>query len=300
MFALVSRLVSARETAAVLVLIQRRDLPWNKVAGMVDEKGSALALLDELDSRETQALFDEREPVDLGALGDQLEAWRAEGIQVITELDADYPENLRLVHDRPAALFVRGRLEPRDERSVAVVGTRKASDRGLEQAAAIARGLVDAGYVVVSGLAAGIDTRAHVAALDAGGRTVAVIGTGLRESFPKANAELQQRLGEESAVISQFWPDQGGRPWTFPMRNAVMSGLARATVVVEAGQTSGARMQARLAFEHGRPVFLLRSLMGHEWARFYAERGQTYVVETADEVVERLELLYADDLTLTP
>lgn len=107
--------------------------------------------------------------------------------------------------------------------------------------------LVDARYVVVSGLAAGIDTASHLATLEAGGRTVAVIGTGLRHAFPQQNAELQRRLGAESAVLSQFERNQEARKWTFPMRNVVMSGIARATVVVEVTYTSVARMQARLA-----------------------------------------------------
>ena len=129
---------------------------------------------------------------------------------------------------------------------------------------------------------------------------MAVIGTGLRETFPKANAPLQERLGREHLVLSQFLPDQGARPRTFPQRNAVMSGFARATVVVEASHTSGARMQARLALEHGRPVFLLRSLLSHQWARGYAERPGVYVVETGHDVVSHLERLYSQELSLVP
>jgi DNA processing protein len=99
-------------------------------------------------------------------------------------------------------------------------------------------------------------------------------------------------------VLSQFWPGQDPRKWTFPQRNAVMSGFARATVVVEASKTSGARMQARLAREHGRPVFLLSSLLEHDWARDYRDRSGVYVVDEGAEVVDRLERLYADELTL--
>ncbi len=237
-----------------------------------------------------------------GAITDamaDLRAWLGEGIDVVTVLDEDYPLNLRTVHDKPLMLTVRGQVELCDERSIAVVGTRSATDLGLRKAAEIAGNLVDAGYVVVSGLAAGIDSAAHRAALDAGGRTIAVIGTGLHQAFPKENAELQARLGRDHAVISQFWPDQGPRKHTFPMRNAVMSGISRATVVVEASYTSGARMQARLALEHGRPVVLLRSLVGeHEWAQQYAERPGVYVVDGVAEVVDRLDGLYAPKLSL--
>jgi DNA processing protein len=280
----------------------RRDLPWNRVAGEVEEAGSALALLARLEDAEPAQLFAAGVAPRGRSLDDMqtlVESWEAEGIQVVSVIDESYPLNLRTVHDRPPILFVRGQLEERDERSVAVVGTRGASEHGLALATAVATGLVDAGYVVVSGLAAGIDTAAHRATREAGGRTIAVIGTGHHHAFPKGSAELQQQLCEESAVLSQFWPDQDARRWTFPQRNAVMSGFARATVVIEASHTSGAKMQARLALEHGRPVFLLRSLLKHAWARDYQERAGTYVVDHAAEIVEHLERLYSDELNLS-
>jgi DNA processing protein len=287
------------------LMAQRRDLtsrglPWYRVAGEIEDAGSALALLKALDDSANDRLFvvDEAK-VTLDQLENQVLAWELEGIKLITVLDPEYPANLRMVHDRPPVLFVRGELSDQDARSVAVVGTRRASERGLDLARAVARDLIEADYVVVSGLAAGIDTAGHTAALEAGGRTVAVIGTGLRESFPKQNAALQARIAQEAAVISQFWPGQGARKWTFPERNAVMSGFARATVVVEASRTSGARMQARLALEHGRPVFLLRSLVDeHEWAQTYGGYPGVYVVATGAEVIEHLDRLYAKRPTL--
>lgn len=217
------------------------------------------------------------------------------GHAVLTVLDDDYPPNLRSIHDRPPLLFVRGRIDEGDERSIAVVGTRRASAVGLGTARDISSGLSSAGYAIVSGLAEGIDTAAHQATLDAGGRTVAVLGTGLRRSYPKSNAALQRRLGEETAVISQFWPDSPPTKKTFPMRNVVMSGFALATVVIEASGTSGARMQARFALGHGRPVFLHRELLAHGWAREYAGRPRTFVIESAGEIVERVERLTAFD-----
>lgn len=292
-------LVNTRERAAVLALATRRVVPWNRLAGIIEEAGSALTVLDELDSAAPSRLF----PVDdetftLDQLEAQIHAWETEGFHVVTVLDEAYPVNLRMVHDRPAMLFVQGALEDRDSRSVAVVGTRQATPTGLEAAREIARQLVHDGYVVVSGLAAGIDSAAHVAALEAGGRTIAVIGTGLRDSFPKANAGLQAQIAREAAVLSQFWPGQGPRKWTFPARNAVMSGFARTTVVVEASGRSGARMQARLALEHGRPVFLLRSLMEHDWARAYRDYDGVYVVHDGHEIRGHLERLYSDELVL--
>lgn len=291
--------MTSPETIATLALMERRDLPWNRLAGAIEEEGSAVRLLQQFESKGQATLFEGPGEMDNARLGTQIAQWVSSGITIVTVLDQNYPANLRTVHDRPPVLFARGTMAARDERSIAVVGTRQASQRGLAEAAAIATDLVDAGYVVVSGLAAGIDTASHNAALRAGGRTVAVIGTGLDVAFPKSNAALQERLAREHLVLSQFLPDLGPRRWTFPQRNAVMSGFARATVVVEASHTSGARMQARLALEHGRPVFLHSALLSHPWARNYADRPGVYVISSGQEVVSHVERLYTEEFTLT-
>ncbi len=262
-----------------------------------------MRLLQELDEPADRLFSVEGSRYTLDQMEDYIIGLERENIDVITVLDMDaYPANLRMVFDRPAALFVRGNLDPSDERSVAVVGTRKPSDRGLEQARTVVDALLEAHYVIVSGLAEGIDSAAHRRALDADARTVAVIGTGQRHAFPAKHAELQAAIGQRAAVISHFWPSQGPRRWTFPLRNAVMSGFARATVVVEASQTSGARTQARLAREHGRPVFLLNSLLEHPWARQAATYPNVYVVERGAQITDHLERLYdtQQQLTLVP
>ena len=285
----------------MIALLRLKAVRWHELAEMVAEEASAMAILERVEAKGDATLFDDPTAapgVDLEAIAAEVHAWQNEGMQLVTVLDDEYPPNLRSVHDRPPLLFVRGTLSVDDEQSVAVVGTRQASPDGLRRAGTVARGLCQAGYVVVSGLAAGIDTAAHRGALDAGGRTVAVIGTGLRRAYPSENEPLQRTLAEEHAVVSQFWPDQPPGRHTFPMRNAVMSGFALATVVVEASYTSGARMQARLALEHGRPVFLLRSLLEHQWARTYRDRPGTHVVDSVDEIVETLEWRYATDVEL--
>jgi DNA processing protein len=208
-----------------------------------------------------------------------------------TVLDPDYPDNLRAVHDRPPFVFVSGALTPSDRRAIAVVGARVASPHGVWAARAIAEHLVDQSYTVVSGLAAGIDNAAHTAALARGGRTVAVIGTGLRRYYPPQHEELQRRIAAQCAVISQFWPDAPPSRRSFPMRNAVMSGISLATVVVEASLTSGSRIQARLALEHGRPVFLLESLLEHDWARAFAAKPGARVIRSPDEITTFVERL---------
>jgi len=189
-------------------------------------------------------------------------------------------------------VFVSGHLTSSDVNSVAVVGARQASATGRRRASAIAQHLVDRNFTVVSGLAAGIDTAAHTSALSRDGRTVAVIGTGLARAYPPENHALQRDIAARCAVISQFWPDAPPSKRSFPMRNAVMSGLALATVVVEASHTSGARMQARLALGQGRPVFLLRDLVERQpWAQQTAQRPGTHVVDDPQEITAALERL---------
>lgn len=219
----------------------------------------------------------------------------AVGARLITVLDEDYPTNLRLVHNLPPFLFYRGSLHRDDARGVAVVGTREASVDGLRRARQMARGLVGAGVTVLSGLACGIDTAAHAEALDEGGRTIAVLGTGILRTYPPENEALAERIVESGAVVSQFWPAQGPAKYTFPRRNVVTSGMSQGTVVVEATSTSGAKMQARLALEHGKQVFLIEDLVTHQpWARGYLERGAVKVSSVAEVLqlladVDRLE-----------
>jgi len=278
------------ESAALVALLRNGRRPWRLYANLVEEAGSAIAVL-ERECGEQASLFGDPMREQIARAAAEIEAWSAEGMRLLTVLDPGYPENLHGVHDRPPLVFAAGRLEPGDARSVAVVGARMASARGLGAARSIAEQLVARGFTVVSGLAAGIDTAAHTSALARGGRTVGVIGTGLRRSYPPENAVLQGRIAAEGAVISQFWPDAPPSRRSFPMRNAVMSGLALATVVVEASHTSGSRMQARLALAHGRPVFLVATLLEHEWAREFSRRPGTHVVARAEEITAIVERL---------
>ena len=286
----------------MVALLRGGRRPWVEYAEMVEEQGSAVAVLEreqttEADGQTTLIPEDPdpdpatREEHIAQAIAD-LERWDAQGMRLLTILDPDYPPNLRAVHDRPPIVFVAGHITPQDAHSVAVVGARKATEHGTNQARRIAEHLVQAGYTVISGLAAGIDTAAHAAALSANGRTLAVIGTGLARVYPSQNQGLQCRIAQECAVVSQFWPDAPPTRRSFPMRNATMSGIALATVVVEASDTSGARTQARLALAHGRPVFLLDTLVERQpWARDYATRPGTHVVRKPAEITTALERL---------
>ena len=286
-----------RETAALIALLQRGRRAPAEYAELVEAGRSPLALLsDEVsqDGAQISLLSEDPEPVLTAAEAD-LAAWTRSCMTLLTVLDEGYPVNLRAVHDRPPLLFVAGRLRPDDAKSVAVVGSRRASAEGARAAAGLASELAAGGFTIFSGLAAGIDAAAHEAVLAAGGRTVAVIGTGLRHCYPPENAALQREIAERGAVISQLWPDTPPARTTFPERNALMSGLTRGTVIVEASVRSGARVQARRALAHGRPVFVLKRVLGQAWADELAARPGVHVVEEARQIIATVERLGTTD-----
>jgi DNA processing protein len=285
-----------RERAALVALLRRPEVSWSGAALDVQETGSAAAVLDRAVAQAEGLLAGEGTcDALIDRAADEIAAWQGSGITVRAFFDDDYPERLREVREMPPVLFARGALLP-DDRAIAVVGSRDASSDGLRIARAAATTLARRGVTVVSGLAKGIDTAAHRAALDAGGRTVAVIGTGICRHYPAENRQLQDHIADVGLVISQFWPDSAPTRQSFPMRNAVMSGYAAATVVVEAGARSGARIQARLALQHGRPVVLTSQVMRHEWARAFAEKPGVYVARGTVELTEAVD----DILRRTP
>lgn len=203
----------------------------------------------------------------------------------------DYPPRLRDAKYPVELLYYRGAWELTEAKSIAVVGTRNPTEEGIARADRLARELVSRDYTVVSGLASGIDTAAHRGALAAGGRTIAVIGTPLGEVYPKDNAELQERIASEFVVISQVpvlryerqKPPQNRL--FFPERNVTMSALTEATIIVEAGETSGTLVQARAALHQGRKLFILDSCFQRPdltWPARFAEQGAIRVRKPDD------------------
>lgn len=287
------------ERAALVALLRTRpnDMKWSRIVEEVDARSSALAVWNEQNPADLFDLGDEQ--ADLVRSRADIAGWHDLGF--LTFLDDDYPSQLREIHDLPPVLFHRGRLL-QDEIAVSVVGSRRASRQGLDAARSIATGLVDRGITVVGGLAAGIDSAAHIAAMEAGGRTVAVIGTGIRKYYPPENRDLQGRIATEGLVLSQFWPDAPATKQSFPIRNTVMSGYGRATIIVEAGEHSGARIQARRAVSHARPVILTDTVVRvNKWARDLMDRPGVYVAMSTAEVmahVERVTARPADMLSL--
>lgn len=281
------------ERAALVALLRTRpnDMKWPQIMAEVDARSSALDLWYGLFP--PNLLDDGTETPELAEAGRDIATWQTAGLGFLTFLDDDYPAQLRAIHDLPPVLFHRGTLVP-DDVGMSVVGSRNASPRGLDIARAIAAGLVDRGITVVSGLAKGIDTAAHTAALEAGGRAVAVIGTGINRYYPAESRALQDRVATEGLVLSQFWPDAPPTKHSFPMRNTVMSGYGRATIVVEAGEHSGARIQAKRAVAHGRPVILTDLVVqANTWAQELRGRPGVHVAASTAEAMATVESITA-------
>ena len=185
----------------------------------------------------------------------ELELIHEYGCQVMTLYDAAYPQCLKEIDTPPLVLYIRGELTPEDSLSISIVGSRDAKDYGRKVSYQLSYQLAQHGLTVVSGLAKGIDTSAHRGALEAGGRTIAVMGSGLSFIYPAANSDLAEKITESGALISEFPMDVKPKPRNFPRRNRIISGLTLGTVVVEASNRSGALITARLAGEQGREVF---------------------------------------------
>jgi DNA processing protein len=227
----------------------------------------------------------------------EYERVRAAGVTTLTWDDADYPTALRTIDASPPVLYVRGRLTSQDEWAVALVGTRHASTYGREVAQVLASELARHGVTVVSGLALGVDTVAHRAAVEAGGRTLAVLGSGLDQLYPPQNRGLSQAIAQQGAVISDYplgtHPDANN----FPPRNRIISGLSRGVVVIEAGERSGALITARFAAEQGRDVFAVPGSILHPGSagcNNLIQQGATPLL-SVDDVLEQLNMVHLQE-----
>lgn len=209
--------------------------------------------------------------------------------------DLEYPSTLRDARNPIEILYYQGNLDLLSSEAVAVVGSRKPTDEGRRRARKIARLLVENGFTVMSGLATGIDAEAHQAAIEAEGRTIAVIGTSLNQAYPKENSELQKQIAEAFLLVTQvpFYQyslqDYRRNRGFFPERNKTMSALSQATVIVEASETSGTLIQARAALQQGRKLFILKSCFdrGLEWPERFLKKG-AIKVEDGSEILQHL------------
>ena len=199
--------------------------------------------------------------------------------------DSEYPEHLKLIKDPPRILFVRGNVRALSRKGIAIVGSRKASEDGKKRARKAARLVGELGMNINSGLALGIDTASHLGALQGGFHTTAVIGTPIDKCYPKENGKLQEIIAEEGTLVSQFSPMHAMNRFNFPTRNITMSGLSLATVIVEAGETSGALIQAKHCLSQKRCLFIMKNQTekGHlKWPSKYIEKGGQILNEIDD------------------
>lgn len=243
-----------------------------------------------LDTEQQQALDghgSSREPGVLRLARDWLSA---PGHHLVGWHSPDYPALLRRIPSPPLALCVAGNPALLWHPAVAVVGSRSPTAGGRDNAAALSRALVESGLGIVSGMAAGIDTVAHHAALDGGGVTVAVLGTGVDIPYPRANTSLHARISDYGAVVSEHLPGTPPRREHFPSRNRIIAGLSLGTLVVEAAERSGALITARLASDGGRDVFAVPGSIHNPMARGCHRliRDGAALVERADEVIAAL------------
>ncbi|MGN1030003.1 MAG: DNA-processing protein DprA [Butyricicoccaceae bacterium] len=184
-----------------------------------------------------------------------LEYCAEKDIDLLTLEDEGYPERLKNIPDPPPVLYVRGRLPDPEKLPIAMVGTRKASDYGMRAARWLSANLARSGCVIVSGMALGIDGMANRAAVEFGGETIAVLGSGVDVCYPSEHSELMERILAHGAVISEFQPGSAANGRNFPIRNRIISGLSAGVVIVEAPKRSGALITADCALEQGRDVF---------------------------------------------
>jgi DNA processing protein len=225
----------------------------------------------------------------------ELDLCAAEDIAILAETDPKYPRSLREIHDPPGILFMRGQILPQDALAVAIVGSRHATHYGLTQAERLAGSLARAGITIVSGLARGIDGAAHRGALAAGGRTIAILGSGLLNLYPPEHVALADEVAKSGAVISESPPRSPPLAGAFPQRNRIISGMSLGVLVVEASTNSGALITARHAMEQGRDVFAVPGRVDNRLAHGSHRliRDGAKLVETADDVLEELGPLVA-------
>ncbi|MCA9003654.1 MAG: DNA-processing protein DprA [Planctomycetaceae bacterium] len=221
---------------------------------------------------------------------DELRRCRENGYQILFEDLPEYPSLLREMPDPPSLLYCNGNLLPEDELAVAIVGSRKCTHYGLQQAEKIAAALARAGITIVSGLARGIDQAAHTGALKAGGRTIAVMATGLAHIYPPEHRELAQAVASQGAIVTEFPLDQAPVAGLFPQRNRIISGFSMGVVLIEAGRKSGALHTARHAYEQGREVFAVPGRIDHPASAGCHDliRDGAMLVRDVDDILEGL------------
>lgn len=239
-----------------------------------------------------EALSNWKQTIDLDG---ELKKIDRHGLQVLTPLDDSYPAPLKQIYDPPLVLYVWGELKPTDVHAIAIVGSRRCTHYGNQTARKLGFQLAHSGTCVISGLARGIDTAAHEGALASGGRTVAVIGSGMNQLYPPENQALAERIATQGAVISEFPIDMPPAKRTFPMRNRIVAGWSKGVVVVEAPVKSGALITANLASEQNRDVYAVPGQIDRPTSggchRLIQDGAK--LVTCAEDILEDLDSLFS-------
>jgi DNA processing protein len=279
----------------ILAATETTPSEWSDLSALLEVLRDPVRILDQaahVEGREGDLLQYIRQSIDLGRIAH----WDHRltelltpdsGIQAMSVADSDYPELLKQCFDRPPFLFVKGAVVPVDEKSIAIVGSRDAIPEARAAAYDLASSAAAAGLTVISGLARGVDASAHRGALDHGGRTVAVIASGIDyRTYPPEHRQLEDQICSAGAVVSQFRPGSPPTRSSFVSRNAIISGLSRASFVIQGGQASGTRTEAEAAQRHGRPVYLWRPILGMQpWAlRLACEPGVELTSDWSDAI----------------
>jgi len=221
-----------------------------------------------------------------------VEAAEKAGAKIVTLWDNEYPSRLKQISDPPVILYVKGETSPLYDFCVAVVGTRVPTENGQRIAFRMGVELAQAGVTVTSGMALGIDSVAHEGALAGGGRTIAVLGTGVDVVYPPSNRRLYDKIAVQGAIMTEYPPGTGPEPHNFPPRNRIISGISLGSVIVEAGVKSGALITAKCALEQGRELFAVPGMAGQPRSagvHRLIKDGAAHLVETAAEIIEHLK-----------
>lgn len=280
---LLSSLLCAKFQAAHIVGLIR---VFGSLDAAMQQPIERLVALRAINRPKLQAM---RECFESDAPDRELVAVHRAGAALVALNDDDFPRALAALDDPPPLLWVQGALKACDARAIGIVGAREADQYGMRVALELAGQFARQGVTVVSGLARGIDSAAHRGALDGGGRTLAVIGSGLNQLYPPDNKVLADDIARSGAIISEFPMDTPARPRNFPLRNRVISGLSAGLVVAQAGLRSGSLITARLAREQGRKVFAVPGRMDDERARgchALIREGATLTCSAADVISE--------------
>jgi DNA processing protein len=284
------------ETLSYLALHSVPEVGPRRLIQLVRKFGSAKEVLNapkekllEVEDVGEKVAYNIKSKVDWGLAEKQLKSAEEQNIRILSFSDQDYPNNLKNIYDPPPIIFIRGQIKPEDEKAIAVVGARQSSAYGKLVAESLVKELVVHNLTIVSGLARGIDSISHQAALKAGGRTIAVLGSGLDIIYPPENKKLANRIAESGAVISEFLLGTKPEATNFPQRNRVISGLCLGTVIVEAGPKSGALLTAQHALEQNREVFAVPGdirAQGSKGTNSLIKQGAKLVGSVEDILIE--------------